>query len=79
MHVPMPNSAKFNKPNIFPKVPVNPIKLSPKHSRKIFLEKKEINKVKTKNNMFVLTFSRLLCTRDSDMVGINVIYPLFDN
>ena len=39
--VPIPNSAKFNNPRIFPKVPVKPIKSSPNPSKKIFLEKKD--------------------------------------
>ena len=59
MHVPIPNSARFNSPNMFPNVPVNPIKLSPRHSKKIFLEKKDMNRVKTKKKMFVFTFNRL--------------------
>lgn len=79
MHVPIPNSARFNSPNMFPNVPVNPIKLSPRHSKKIFLEKKDMNRVKTKKKMFVFTFNRLLCIRDSDMARVNVGYPLFDD
>ena len=65
MQVPIPNSAKFNKPKIFPNVPDKPINSAPKQSKKILREKKEMNKVATKNTKFTFAFSKLLCTRSA--------------
>lgn len=46
MEVEIPNSAKFKKPNILPKVLVSPIKSSPKLLRNIFRDTKDMINVR---------------------------------
>ena len=46
MLIPMPNSDRFNRPNMLNSVPVRPMKSAPRLSKNIFLEKKVTRRVR---------------------------------
>ena len=44
--IPIPNSDRFNRPNMLNNVPVSPMKSAPRLSKNIFLEKKVTSRVR---------------------------------